>query len=127
MADDHVSYAAVGLPPIQILWDGLLLLMSVSFSMVSLGHILSIQYPRRKVFFNLDEAPYFLFQILALAVSCLPYLILKVGFGSDIACLLYTVLSGFVWYFIVVPRLANRMQRERDKVLERSYSSASIL
>jgi hypothetical protein len=122
-----VSYAAVGLPPIQILWDGSLLLMSVSFSMVSLGHILSIQYPRRKVLFNFDEAPYFLFQVVALAVACLPYLILKVGFKSDIACLLYAVLSGFVWYFIVVPRLANRMQREQDKVLERSYNLASVL
>jgi hypothetical protein len=122
-----VSYAAVGLPPAQILWNGLLLFLSASFSMVSLGHILSIQYPRRKVFFNFDEAPYFLFQILALAISCLPYLILKVGFESDIACLLYSVLSGFVWYFVVVPRLADRVQLEQDKILERSYSSVSIL
>ena len=115
-----ISYAAVGLPRIQILWDGLLLLLSASFSMVSLGHILSIQYPRRKVFFNFDEAPYFLFQILALAVSCLPWLILKVRLESDIACLLYTALSGVVWYFVIVPRLANRLQREQHKVLERT-------
>jgi hypothetical protein len=122
-----VSYAAVGLPPIQILWDGLLLLLSASFSMVSLGHMLSIQYPRRKVFFNFDEAPYFLFQIVTLGVSCVPYLILKAVFGSDVACLLFAVQGWFVWYFMVVPRLADRMQQERDKVLERSYSSTSIL
>ncbi|MGA9365773.1 MAG: hypothetical protein WBW16_15535 [Bacteroidota bacterium] len=115
-----VCYAAVGLPTIQILWDGMLLLMSASLSMVSLGHILSIQYPRRKVFFNFDEAPYFLFQTLALAVSSLPWLILKVRLESDIACLLYTALSGVVWYFVVVPRLANRLQREQHKVLERT-------
>ena len=122
-----ISYAAVGLPALQILWDGLLLLLSVSFSMVSLGQILSIQYPRRKLFFNFDEAPYFLFQLVALAISCLPYLVLKVSLESDIACLLYAVLSGVVWYFVVVPRLANQMQREQDKVLERSYDLASIL
>jgi hypothetical protein len=122
-----ISYAAVGLPPLRILWDGLLLFLSASFSMVSLGQILSIQYPRRKLFFNFDEAPYFLFQLVALAISCLPYLVLKVGFESDIACLLFAVLSGVVWYFVVVPRLANQMQREQDKVLERSYDLAPIL
>jgi hypothetical protein len=121
-----VSYAAVGLPSIQILWDGVLLLLSTSFSMVSLGHILSIQYPRRKVFFNFDEAPYFLFQILALAVSSLPWLILKVRLESDTACLLYTALSGVVWYFVVVPRLANRLQREQHKVLERISLTALL-
>jgi len=115
-----VCYAAVDLPPIQILWDGLLLLMSASFSSVSLGQMLSIQYPRRKVFFNFDEAPYLLFQLVALAISCLPYLVLRVGFDSDIACLLYTALSGVVWYFVVVPRLANRLQGEQHKVLERT-------
>lgn len=122
-----ISYAAVGLPPLRVLWDGLLLFLSASFSMVSLGQILSIQYPRRKLFFNFDEAPYFLFQLVALAISCVPYLVLKVGFESDIACLLFAVLSGVVWYFVVVPRLADRVQLEQDKILERSYSSASIL
>jgi hypothetical protein len=122
-----VSYAAVGLPHIQVLWDGPLLFLTVSFSMVSLGQIVSLNYPRRKVFLSFDEAPYLLFQVLALAISSLPYVILKVSFESDIACLLYAVLSGFVWYFIVVPWLANRMEREQDKVLERSYSASSIL
>jgi hypothetical protein len=122
-----VSYATVGLPPVQIIWDGLLLLSSGSFSILTLGHVLSIQYPRRRVFFNFDEAPYFLFQLLVLAISSLPYLILKVGFGSDVACLLYAALSGVIWYFVVVPRLAARMQQERSLVIERSLSSASIL
>jgi len=106
-----VSYAAVALPHIQVLWDGLLLFLTTSFSMVSLGQIVSLHYPRRKVFLNFDEAPYLLFQVLALAISSLPYVILKVGFESDIACLLYATLSGCVWYFVVVPWLANRMER----------------
>jgi hypothetical protein len=122
-----VSYAAVGLPPVQIIWDGLLLLLSGSFSMLTLGHILSIQYPRRRVFLNFDEAPYFLFQLVVLAISSLPYLILKMGFGSDVACLLYSALSGVIWYFVVVPRLAARMQQEQSLVIEKSLSSASVL
>jgi hypothetical protein len=122
-----VSYAAVGLPPVQIIWDGLLLLLSGSFSMLTLGHILSIQYPRRRVFLNFDEAPYFLFQLLVLAVSSVPYLILKMGFESDVACLLYSALSSVIWYFVVVPRLAARMLQEQSAVIERSFSSASIL
>jgi hypothetical protein len=122
-----VSYAAVGLPSVRIIWDGLLLLLSGSFSMLTLGHVLSIQYPRRKVFLNFDEAPYFLFQLVVLAISCLPYVILKVGFGSDVACLLYCALSGVVWYFVAVPRLAARMQQEQSLVIERSLSSASVL
>jgi hypothetical protein len=122
-----VSYAAVGLPPVQIIWDGLLLLLSGSFSMLTLGHVLSIQYPRRRVFLNFDEAPYFLFQLLVLGISSLPYLILKVGFGSDVTCLLYSALSGVIWYFVVVPRLAARMQQEQSLVIERSLTSASVL
>jgi hypothetical protein len=122
-----VSYAAVGLPPVQMIWDGLLLLLSGSFSMLTLGHILSIQYPRRKVFLNFDEAPYLLFQLVVLAVSCLPYVILKLGFGSDVACLLYCALSGVIWYLVVVPRLAARMQQEQSLVIEKSLSSASVL
>jgi hypothetical protein len=122
-----VSYAAVGLPPVQIIWDGLLLLLSGSFSMLTLGHILSIQYPRRKVFLNFDEAPYLLFQLVVLAVSCLPYVILKLGFGSDVACLLYCALSGVIWYLVVVPRLAARMQQEQSLVIERSLTSTSVL
>jgi hypothetical protein len=122
-----VSYAAVGLPPVQIIWDGLLLLLSGSFSLLTLGHVLSIQYPRRRVFLNFDEAPYFLFQLFVLAISSLPYLILKMGFGSDVACLLYSALGGVIWYFVVVPRLAARMQQEQSIVIERSFSSASIL
>jgi hypothetical protein len=122
-----VSYAAVGLPPVQIIWDGLLLLLSGSFSMLTLGHVLSIQYPRRRVFLNFDEAPYFLFQLLVLAVSSVPYLILKMGFESDVACLLYSALSGVIWYFVVVPRLAARMQQEQSLVIERSLTSASVL
>jgi hypothetical protein len=122
-----VSYAALGLPPVQIIWDGLLLLLSGSFSMLTLGHVLSIQYPRRRVFLNFDEAPYFLFQLLVLGISSLPYLILKVGFGSDVTCLLYSALSGVIWYFVVVPRLAARMQQEQSLVIERSLTSASVL
>jgi hypothetical protein len=122
-----VSYATVGLPPVQIIWDGLLLLSSGSFSILTLGHVLSIQYPRRKVFLNFDEAPYYLFQLLVLAISSLPYLILKMGFGSDVACLLYCALSGAIWYFVVVPWLAARMQQEQSLVIERSLSSASVL
>jgi hypothetical protein len=122
-----VSYAAVGLPSVQIIWDGLLLLLSGSFSMLTLGHILSIQYPRQRVFLNFDKAPYFLFQLLAVAVSSIPYLILKVGFESDVACLLYCALSGVIWYFLVVPRLAARMQQEQSLVIERSLSLASVL
>jgi hypothetical protein len=122
-----VSYAAVGLPPVQIIWDGLLLLLSGSFSMLTLGHVLSIQYPRRRVFLNFDEVLYFLFQLVVLAVSSVPYLILKLGFRSDVACLLYSALSGVIWYFVVVPRLATRMQQEQGLVIERSFSSASVL
>ena len=121
-----ICYVAVGLPSVQILWDGLLLFLSTSFSMISLGHILSMQYPRRKVFFNFDEAPYFLFQVLVLAISCLPWIILKERLESDLACLLYTAFSGCLWYFLVVPRLANQMQRERDKILERSSVASSV-
>jgi hypothetical protein len=122
-----VSYAAVGLPPVQIIWEGLLLLLSGSFSILTLGHVLSIQYPRRRVFLNFDEAPYFLFQLVVLVVSSVPYLILKMGFESDVACLLYSALSGIIWYFVVVPRLAARMQQEQSLVIERSFSSATLL
>ena len=122
-----ILYASVHLPAVGSLWDGVLFILSVMFPMLSVGGYLSFQYPRRRVLLNFEEAPYLVFQLLALGVSSLPFFVLKHGLGSDIACLLYVLVAGVAWFFFVVPRLAAILEKDRDQVLNRSYNSTIVL
>lgn len=122
-----VSYASVIPPPSGSLWEGILFLLSATFPMLAFGGFLSLDYPRRRVSLNFDEAPYLVFQLIALGVSSMPFLVLKVGFGSDTACLLFALTAGVAWYFGIVPHLAEVLEERRDQVLAQSSIPTTLL
>lgn len=122
-----VSYASVIPPPSDSLWEGILFMLSATFPMLTFGGFLSLDYPTRRVSLNFDEAPYLVFQLIALGVSSLPFLVLKVGFGSDTACLLFSVLAAITWYFGIVPHLAVILEEREDRVLAQSSTPTTLL
>jgi hypothetical protein len=113
-----ILYFALSAPSLDQLCHTMLYVVTSIFLLLHCGNRLSLWYPRREVRLDFDVLTHLVFQLMAVAVSSIPYIILHGVFGSDVLCLAFAVGSGIWWYFFSVPWAAKMFAEKRYHILE---------
>ncbi len=113
-----ILYLSLEMPSLDQLYHSLLCVITSIFLLLHCGNRLSLWYPRREVRLNFDVLTHLVFQMMAVAVSSIPYLVLNAVLDSKVLCVAFAVGSGIWWYFFSVPWAAKMFAEKRYHILE---------
>lgn len=113
-----ILYFALSAPSLDQLCHTMLYVVTSIFVLLHCGNRLSLWYPRREVRLNFDVLTHLVFQMMAVAVSSIPYLILNGVLDSDVLCLAFAITTGMWWYFYSIPWTAKMFLEKRYQILE---------
>jgi len=113
-----ILYFSLSVPSLDQLYHAMLYVVTSLFLLLHCGNVLSLKYPRRDVQLNFDVLTHLVFQLMAVAVSSVPYIVLKGIFDSDALCFIFAIASGIWWYFFSVPWTARMFVKKKFHILE---------
>jgi hypothetical protein len=111
-------YFSLTVPSLAQLHQMMLYVATLLFPLLHFGNVISLRYPRRYMRLDFEALVYLVFQLMAIAVSSIPYVVLKAVSDSDVPCLMFAVGGAFYWYSISVPRTARVFIEKQHQILE---------
>jgi hypothetical protein len=91
--------------------DALLLFGSLVFTLLHTGNGRSLQFPRRRSGWRMDDLMEGTGFLITLAVLAFPYLLLVAAFEQRLVCVLYIALTALHWWRRSIARTAARIDR----------------